>query len=120
VPLILRWPGQLPAGARRPELVQWMDLCPTLLDAAALPPLPRHQAQSLLPLARGDEDAQPRGWALSSYRNSGHPYDPPVHLTMLRRGDYKLVVYHGAPATTRPRTGELYNLRLDPQELNNL
>ncbi len=120
VPLILRWPGHLPAGQRRPELVQWMDLCPTLLDAAALPPLPRNQAQSLLPLARGDEDAQPRGWALSSYRNSGHPYDPPVHLTMLRRGDYKLVVYHGAPATIRPRTGELYNLRHDPRELNNL
>ncbi len=120
VPLILRWPGHLPEGTRRPELVQWIDLCPTFLEAGGLPPLPRNQAQSLLPLARGDHDAPVRGWALCEYRNSGHPYDPPVHTTMLRRGRYKLIVFHGEPATGRSRTGELYDLETDPHELNNL
>ena len=38
---------------------------------------------------------------------------------MLRRGDFKLVVHHGDPATTRARTGELYDLARDPQELRN-
>lgn len=120
VPLILRWPGQLHQNERRLELVQWIDLNPTMLEAAGLPPLSRNQAQSLLPLARGEENAPVRDWALCEYRNSGHPYDPPVHSTMLRRGRYKLVVYHGEPATLRPRTGELYDLEVDPQELNNL
>ncbi len=120
VPLILRWPGHLPEGMRRPELVQWIDLCPTFLEAGGLPPLPRNQAQSLLPLARGDHDAPVRGWALCEYRNSGHAYDPPVHVTMLRWGRHKLVVYHGDPATARPRTGELFDLEADPQELSNL
>lgn len=120
VPLILRWPGRLPAGERRSHLVQWIDLNSTMLEAAGLPPLPRNQGQSLLPLARGDEDATPRGWALCEYRNSGHPYDPPVHTTMIRREDYKLIAYHGEPASARPRTGELYDLAVDPQELHNL
>lgn len=120
VPLLLRWPGQLPAGMRRSELVQWIDLCPTLLEAAAVSPSQRIQGQSLLPLARGDGDATVRDWALCEYRNSGHPHDPPVHATMLRRGRYKLVVYHGSPATSRTRTGELYDLEQDPQELHNL
>jgi len=120
VPLILRWLGHLPAGTRREQLTQWIDLAPTFLGVAGLPPLPANQGLDLLPLARGDTDAQTRGWALCEYRNSGHPYDPPVHLTMLRHRDHKLIVQHGPPATDRPRTGEFYNLAADPHELRNL
>ena len=119
VPLILRWPGRLPAGERRSELVEWIDLGATFLGLAGLPPLPANQGRDLLPLARGDAGAEPQGWALCEYLNSGHPYDPPVLLTMLRRGPYKLVVQHGPPATDRPRTGELYDLDADPDELRN-
>ncbi|WP_031464468.1 sulfatase-like hydrolase/transferase [Sciscionella sediminilitoris] len=120
VPLILRWPGKLPAGQRRAELVQWLDLPSTILDAAGVSGLPRAQGQSLLPLAAGTGEAAPRGWALAEYRNSGHPYDPPVHTTMLRHGKWKIVVHHGDPATSRTRTGELYDLETDPDELVNL
>jgi arylsulfatase A-like enzyme len=120
VPLVLRWPGVLPAGTRRPELVQWHDLGPTILEAAGLPGQRRGQARSLLPLARGDADAAGRGWAICEYRDSGHPYDPPVHTTMLRRDHHKLVVHHGPPATARARAGELYDLASDPHEAVNL
>lgn len=119
VPLIMRWPGHLPSGERRGEIVQWIDLTSTFLDAAGVDPMPTAQGTSLLPLAR-DEVTETRGWALCEYRNSGHAYDPPVHATMLRTGNHKLVVQHGAPATTRPRTGELYDLAADPRELTNL
>ncbi len=118
VPLILRWPDTLPAGTRCPELVQWIDLAATILTATGTPGLHRGQGQDLLPLATGG--ASGRGWALSEYRNSGQPYDPPVHLTMLRRDQWKLVVQHGAPATAGDRTGELYDLDADPDELRNL
>jgi arylsulfatase A-like enzyme len=120
VPLILRWPGQLPAGERRSELVQWIDLTSTFLDVAGVGPMPTAQGTSLMPLARGDADAEGRGWALCEYLNSGHPYDPPLYMTMLRTGDHKLIVQHGPPATARDRTGELYNLTDDPAELVNL
>ena len=36
VPLIVRWPGHLERG-RRSELVQWVDLAPTFLEAAGVP-----------------------------------------------------------------------------------
>ncbi len=120
VPLIMRWPGVLPANVRRPELVQWIDLCPTILDAAGLPPLSRSQAQSLLPLARDEANNGGRGWALCEYRDSGHPYEPPVYTTMLRTDRFKLIVHHGQPATGRVRTGELYAMESDPEELHNL
>ena len=120
VPLILRWPGHLPAGERRSQLVEWIDLNPTFLEAAGVAIQPGNQAQSLLPLARGDANASTRGWALCEYRDSGHPYQPAVHTTMLRRGQYKLIVYHGVPATDRAREGELYDLASDAQELRNL
>jgi arylsulfatase A-like enzyme len=116
VPLIVRWPSVVPAGTRCDELVQWIDLAPTILTAAGLPP--RGQRQDLLPLATNR--ASGRGWALSECRNSGHPYTPPVHLTMLRRDHWKLVVQHGSPATSRDRTGELYDLAADPNEQHNI
>lgn len=122
VPLILRWPGHLPAGERCSEIVQWLDLCPTFLGAAGLPPLPRNQGQDLLPLARGDAGLDGRAWAICEYRNSvyANDCDPPVHATMLRRDSWKLVVYHGAPSSCRARSGELYDLGTDPRELHNL
>ena len=120
VPLIMRWPAVLPAGATRDELVQWIDLAPTLLEAAGVEGLPRAQGSSLLELAHRGEWSGSRGWALSEYRNSCIPYEVPVHTTMLRTDEWKVVVHHGAPSTTRERTGELYDLVNDPQECTNL
>jgi len=68
--------------------------------------------------ARGDVPG--RDWALCEYRDSGHPYDPPVYVSMVRRGTHKLVVHHGPPATNRGRSGELFDLDRDPHELENL
>lgn len=118
VPLIVRWPGHIAQG-RRQELVQWIDLAPTFLAAAGIEAPPTFQGASLLPLLAGDGEGW-RDWALCQYRDSGHSYDPPVHVTMLRHDRWKLVVHHGQPASTRKRTGELYDLEADPAELVNL
>ncbi len=118
VPLLVRWPGHVPAGIRVEELVEWIDLTATITDVAGVD-MPRSQGISLLPLASGRPAAH-RGWALSQYRDSGHPYDPPVHTTMVRRGRHKIVVHHGPPSSARERTGELYDLQQDPAELVNL
>ncbi|GAA1485326.1 sulfatase-like hydrolase/transferase [Brachybacterium fresconis] len=119
VPLIVRWPGVSQPGSRRQELVQWVDLAPTFLGAAGIPTPDAVQGESLEPLIRG-ADVPWRQWALCHYRNSGNPYPDPAHVTMLRHGRYKLVVHHGSPASGRERTGELYDLETDPQELTNL
>lgn len=119
VPLIIRWPGVTEPGSRRSELVQWVDLAPTFLDAAGVTVPGRMQGESLIGLLRG-EAAGWRDWAVCHYRDSGPPFDPPSHQTMLRHDRWKLVVHHGTPTTSRERTGELYDLAADPDELINL
>lgn len=119
VPLIIRWPGRVEAGARCRELVQTVDLASTFMEATGLSGMPWAQGQSLLNLS-ADPTAPWRDWAIAEYRNSGHPYDPAVHTTMLRSGQHKLVVWHGDVDGARHHEGELYDLESDPQELNNL
>ncbi|UFU07808.1 sulfatase family protein [Ruania halotolerans] len=139
VPLLVRWPSRIQPETVRDELVEWIDLAPTLLAAAGVDAMPRQQGRDLAPLWR-TEDAgeayrdsnegsgsaadtsawEDRNWVLSEYRNSCWPYDPPVHTTMLRQGDWKIVVHHGPPSTARAREGELYDLANDPHEQVNL
>jgi choline-sulfatase len=57
IPMILSWPGHLPAGRHVPGLVRAIDLAPTLLALAEEPPLPGIQGRSLLPLVQGRSDA---------------------------------------------------------------
>ena len=56
VPLVLHWPGVVPAG-RVPNVIQMIDLMPTILELARLPIPEEAQGQSLLPLL-GDSS----GW----------------------------------------------------------
>jgi len=53
VPLLASWPGMLPEGAVRRELISHMDLAATFCDAAGAKPLARQQGQSFWPLLRG-------------------------------------------------------------------
>jgi arylsulfatase A-like enzyme len=122
VPLIMRWPGVLPANERTSELVELLDLCSTCVAAAGLERMPTDQGLDMLPIARDEANHQSRGWALCEYRNSvyANDYVPPAYCTMIRKGKYKLIVYHGEPGSGQQRTGELYDLDIDPKELNNL
>ena len=56
VPLILYWPGKLPAGRRVPGLVQNLDLAPTVLELAGVPDHERMEGLSLLPSVFGLRD----------------------------------------------------------------
>lgn len=118
VPMIVRWPGRIPAGSRPAGLVGVHDVACTVRAAAGLEVPRSDQGLDLVAVASGDQGA--RTWALSQYRDSGYGNTPPVHSTMLRSGGHKIVVWHGAPATARARAGELYDLAADPDELRNL
>ena len=54
VPLLVVWPGKLKAGTRVAEPVSMIDVLPTLLDLAGLPPAEVAQGHSLAPLLRGE------------------------------------------------------------------
>lgn len=119
VPLIIKWADDAVRRSRVPEPVQNIDLTTTLLTAAGIAGSMDTQGADLDALAAAVRPEW-RDWALVEYRDSGHGATPPTHTTMLRHRDRKLVVWHGAPATDRPRDGELYDLAADPGELTNL
>ena len=118
VPLIVRWPGQIATDQVIEDLVQWVDLSATFLDSAGCAPGDGVQGESLLPLLRDHE--WKRDWALCEYRDSGFTTDPKIMTTMLRHDQWKLIIWHGSPATDGARNGELYDLSNDPGELFNL
>ena len=119
VPLILFGAGCVEPGIKVEKLVQTIDLTSTILAAAGIPDTFETQGADLMPLL-ANRDLKWRDWAFCEYRDSGHNYTPPVHTTMLRHESFKLVLWHGAPASDLPRDGELYDLTNDPGEHVNL
>ncbi|MET4780746.1 sulfatase-like hydrolase/transferase [Glaciihabitans sp. UYNi722] len=116
VPLIISWSEHVPSGERVEGFVSSVDIAATTRRAAGLEPAAFDQGRDLVAVANG-APALPYAW--SEYRNSGYAYDPAVDTTMCRDADYKLVVWHGEPDADRGPVGELYDLRLDPDEIVN-
>lgn len=113
VPLIVNWPGVVPAGQRREEVVSALDVTATLLDGLSAPALPNSPGRSLLPLIDGREDLPVwENVAFSEYCTD--QFGPPegAYQRMIRREEWKLIYYHWQPP-------QLFNLREDPDELVN-
>ena len=109
VPLIVSWPGHIPP-ARHPALAELVDLAPTLLEAAGVPPHPGMQGRSLWRDLTAGVLQPPRPDVYSEYYNAA---EPDGFATMLRTETHKIVNHHGTG------TGELYDLRQDPAETVN-
>ena len=106
VPLFMRWPAGIPAGARVTTPVGHVDIFSTVAAAAGQPaPSDRViDGVDLLPFARSErsgEAHQSLYWRTDDYR-------------VLRARDWKLQV------TERPRKDWLYDLAADPGERRNL
>ena len=54
VPLIVRWPGRIRAGASTDAMVSLVDLLPTLLDLTGAPAVEGLDGRSFAPVLRGD------------------------------------------------------------------
>jgi choline-sulfatase len=117
VPLIVRWPGHLPEDRRNHDLVELVDLVPTLIDLLELPPPPDLHGTSLVPLLRGSPGATGRDVVFGEYQENEE--------AMVRSGRYKLIVGTGRRrrqdglSDGRPLPGpyeHLYDLEADPGE----
>jgi arylsulfatase A-like enzyme len=107
VPLILYGVG-MPAGRVVAAPVRLVDLAPTLLEAAGLPPLPGADGRPLQPLIAGRETQARPAYVETFATRYDYGWSA---LQGLRTDRYKLI---RAP---RP---ELYDLSLDPGELEDL
>ena len=129
VPFLMRLPGKITAGIRVKEPVQQLDIAATVLTLAGYSENQLKEAMphsmDLISLIRQGKDYQNyRDHAVCMYRNTGYGpghkyYDPPIHATMFRDERFKLNVYHDIKNAGRLE-GELYDMRNDPQETNNL
>jgi choline-sulfatase len=108
VPMMLAGPG-VPKGFVCREPVSLVDVFPTVIDCAGLPPHPADGAlpgASLFDVARGKA---PRRTILSEYHAAGAA----TGAFMIRKGPFKYVHYVGMPP-------QLFDLDADPQETRDL
>ena len=116
-PLIIRYPAKIKAKSVSDALVQNIDYAPTYLDMAGIEKPDFMVGTSLVPLFKNKGKA-PSDWRQYLYY---HYYDyPAVHNVRrhdgVRDNRYKLIHFYG----TEISYDELYDLKDDPNELNNL
>ena len=124
VPLLLRWPGMVPAGTVSDGMVQLHDIAGTCLAAAGLAveatPAGRGFDHTLDLAAVAGGRAPARDLAFCAYRNSGISHanaywDPPMNATAVVGPAAKLILYQ----TGGEIEFEYFDLARDPQETVN-
>jgi arylsulfatase A-like enzyme len=113
VPLIARWPGRLPSGVRIPDMVQVMDIAPTILEAAGIAAPASMEGRSFWKLLTGEEAGDPSRTRVISAENTWQS------SWSLRTATHKLILARDTDVTGRPEV-ELYDLIADPQEERNI
>ena len=121
VPLIFRWKGHLPEGRRVTEMVELVDVLPTLFQLSEQPAPPNLHGRSFVDPLKGKTNAKGRSVVFSEYLEDEE--------AMVRSERYKLIVGTGSRRrqdgydTGRPLPGpyeKLFDLQTDPGEASNL
>ena len=112
-PLIIRWPGKVKPGSVSDTPVVFLDLMPTLMEAAGISPAKSTgplDGVSIMPVLTGGQLA-PRTlfFHMPNYTNQGGRPS-----SSLREGKWKLI------EQLEDGTAELYDLEKDPGEKNDL
>jgi arylsulfatase len=129
VPLFFNWPGKILSGKSVEGMVQQTDIMPTILELAGLEIPPGVQGISQKEVLTTDASATGHDWAYTEAVSSGeyHPdyfdnrgklnikrVENPVNIYTIRNLEWRLSYHSGAG------TGELYDLRHDPDEFRNV
>ena len=114
MPLLVRYPKVIKPGSVNEDIVLNLDFGPTFLDFAGVTKPPDMQGRSIRRLRRGKT---PKDWRKAMYY---HYYEyPAVHSVKrhygVRTDRYKLIHFYNDIDEW-----ELYDLRKDPREMNNV
>ena len=113
VPFLARCPEILKPNTVITEMVQNIDIAPTILDAAGLEAPKNLDGESFLPILEGKATTWRDAALYEYYWERNFPQTPTVHGVRTER--YKYIHYHGIWDCD-----ELYDLKNDPTEMNNL
>jgi N-acetylglucosamine-6-sulfatase len=115
VPLLVRFPRVARAGSTPGQLVQVIDIAPTVLALAGVrDPVPRH-GRSLVPLLEGAPTDWRHSILIEYYTDTVFPRILDMGYQAVRTESAKYIHY-----TELPGMDELYDLAADPYEMDNL
>lgn len=113
IPLLMRYPGLIPAGSRPEPMVLNIDLPATFLALAGIVPPPSIEGMPLIPLF-GKQKPRWRSHFVSEYFiDPAYPQTP--RWRAVRTGSWKYIQHQDFDDSD-----ELYHLRQDPYEMRNL
>jgi N-acetylglucosamine-6-sulfatase len=130
IPLLLRYPDLVDAGTVIDQLVLNLDIAPTVLEIGGQRPGAHIDGQSLLPLL--DDPGQPlQSSFLIEYQTEPSDYLGGARRNSETRSEFERILDMGYNAVRTSRykyiqytelenMDELYDLELDPYEMNNL
>ena len=115
IPMLAYAPGMVAPGTKVTQMVQNIDIAPTLLDAAGVPPAdaPGMDGRSFLPQLQGRSVPWREHILYEYYWEWNFPATPTVFA--IRTDRYKYIFYHGV----WDHDG-FYDLQTDPHERHNL
>ena len=123
MPFIVRYPKSITAGTRSDALINNTDFAPMILDYAGVRTPEAMQGRSFRFIMESGQE--PADWRQATYyrywMHMKHHYNP-AHFG-IRTKEWKLIFYYGAAAkgnNNTPPGWELYNMKNDPLEMNNL
>ncbi|MFB3827275.1 MAG: sulfatase [Bryobacteraceae bacterium] len=116
VPLLVRMPGVVPAGAQCGELINHVDLFPTIAGlAGAASGLPANQTgRNFAELARG----RGKGREITFSVHGVRAWNQPPHEIMARSRKWKFIWYPRAEQERERYV--LYDMEADPDEMTNV
>lgn len=114
VPLLVYAPGMIEKGTVVKEMVQNIDIAPTIMDICHVKKAIQMRGNSFLPMLLGQK---PATWRTHIFYEYYWEYDYPQTPTIfgVRDARYKYIRNHGIWDTN-----EFYDLHTDPNETNNL
>jgi N-acetylglucosamine-6-sulfatase len=115
IPFLIRYGRAVTGGVRRQEMIQSIDMAPTLLEWAGIQPGPYIEGMSLVPLLNGQTTHWRTKIMIEYYSDTVFPRIVNMGYTAVRNTRFKYIRYHDLSDAD-----ELYDLQSDPYELNNL
>lgn len=140
MPFIVHYPKMVKPNKRSKAIINNTDFAPTLIEIAGGKKPSYMQGESIVPLLKGE---QPKNWRTATYYRYWlhmEHHDIPAHFG-IRTADYKLIFFYGTHWDTNrigllsrawlkegnsfnieqtPIAWELYDLKKDPNEVNNV
>ncbi|MCG6157143.1 sulfatase family protein [Rubinisphaera margarita] len=118
VPMIVRYPRLAKPGSVLTQQVLNIDLAPSIVELCSAEPMENIHGMSWVPLLEGQSRDWRDAWYYEYNYEKQFPYTPNVRG--IRTDRWKYMRYPHGDGSEDRHMAELYDLKNDPKELNNL